>query len=777
MKKIALSLFSLFFLLISVIPIANHSAIAADKAKKVVLIELFTAEWCGPCVDANRKLDKWYEDTLGKEFIYIKEHVDWRGDPLGNPYTVNRSKKYNVEGVPSSYMDGESFYVGDVADSKSRLNRHRALNTNVDIQIEGKIEGSKAKITTTYENAPEGSELNIVLTEDFTYFAGNNGEKFHRFLARDGKVITTKGNASETVEFDIKPEWAKEFLNCTVFIEHKNSISNAQFSLLNNPKPSTSKELVSIIPNEVVYDTVKVDQSLKSAIKLTNAGKIAGKATITPKDSFIEFSETTIAVKPLSQMEIPFYINPTTLKPGKYTSQIDVKTTLYTKTIPVVFTILPKPNLSVSTKTLDFGTMPEGQKDTKSVEIKNTEMGPISVVLQSKAKWIQFSKRNFESNAETIKITCNTKGLESGEYDEEIKVTSDGGNETIQVHVTVIAPKVVVNPDRVDFGKYLVGGNLPLPQTIRLKNEGQDDTEVEIKQKPDFVLLDCKESITLKINQEQPITLSLVPEKLVKVGTYTDNIVFQFKSTKITLEVVVVVEEAPPSLQVQHNDQDVEKIALEIKLGEKKEVDLVTRNVGSGKLEASLSISPATSGVSLSASKLSLLANGKKTITVEIDTSKMEDGTFHFDLQIKSNGGDREIPFEIVVVRDKIMIELRIGSKKATVSGKEVAMDAAPYIKKGSTLVPLRFIGEAFGATIDWQPKIGKGTINITLGENSIMIEIGNTTALVNGRKVTLTVPPEITSGRTFVPLRFISEAFGAEVQWIAETQTIRITY
>ena len=225
------------------------------------------------------------------------------------------------------------------------------------------------------------------------------------------------------------------------------------------------------------------------------------------------------------------------------------------------------------------------------------------------------------------------------------------------------------------------------------------------------------------------------------------------------------------------NEQNVEKIALELKLGEKKEVELVTRNTGSGKLDATVSIRPATPGITVSTSKYSLLANGKKTISVEIDTAKMEDGTFSFDLQIKSNGGDRDIPFEITVVREKIMIELRIGSKKATISGKEVPMDAAPYIKKGSTLVPLRFISEAFGAKIDWQPKMGKGTINITLGENNIMIEIGNTTALVNGKKVTLTVPPEITTGRTFVPLRFISEAFGAEVQWIAETQTIRITY
>ncbi len=775
MKKILIGVFSLFYLLLSVMPFsAIPFAKGAEKAKKLVLIELFTAEWCGPCVDANRKLDKWYEETFGKEFVFIKEHI---GDALSNTYTEKRSGKYDVRSVPSSFMNGESFDIRNESDAQSRMRKHLAIKTDATIQLEGKVVDSKVVVTATYENVPADSELNIVLTEDFTYFVGSNGEKFHRFLVRDGKTIETKENASERVEFNIKPEWAKEFLNCIVFIESKNTILNAQIHNLDNPRMSNTKDLVSVVPNEVIYPSIKVNDSLKSVIKLTNAGKMAGKVTISTKDSFIELSETSFTVNPLSQQEIPFHINPASLSAGNYSGKMEVKTSSYTKVIPVVFSILPKPKLSISTNSLDFGTMSQGTKDTRTVAIKNTEIGPISVVLQSKAKWIQFSKRNFESNAETITVTCNTKGLESGEYEDEIKITSNGGNDTIQVHVTVVAPKVIAQPDSLDFGKYILGGDLPAPQAFLLKNEGQEDADIEVMQTPDFITLDCKKEFSLKIGQEQNITLSLVADKLTKVGTYTDKVTFTFKSSKIELEVTVVVEEAPPTLQVQYNDQNVEKIALEMKLGEKKEVELVSRNIGSGKLDATVSIRPATPGITLSTSKYSLLANGKKTISVKIDTATMEDGTFSFDLQIKSNGGDREIPFEITVVREKIMIELRIGSKKATISGKEVPMDAAPYLKKGSTLVPLRFIGEAFGAKIDWQPKVGKGTINITLCTNNIMIEIGNSTALVNGAKVTLTVPPEITTGRTFVPLRFISEAFGAEVQWIAETQTIKISY
>ncbi|MCK5848275.1 MAG: hypothetical protein KAH01_03665 [Caldisericia bacterium] len=57
-----------------------------------------------------------------------------------------------------------------------------------------------------------------------------------------------------------------------------------------------------------------------------------------------------------------------------------------------------------------------------------------------------------------------------------------------------------------------------------------------------------------------------------------------------------------------------------------------------------------------------------------------------------------------------------------------------------------------------------------------IKLTVGNTTAEVNGEKVTLDVPPTVVNGRTLVPLRFIAESFGAEVAWDGPTRTITLT-
>jgi hypothetical protein len=54
---------------------------------------------------------------------------------------------------------------------------------------------------------------------------------------------------------------------------------------------------------------------------------------------------------------------------------------------------------------------------------------------------------------------------------------------------------------------------------------------------------------------------------------------------------------------------------------------------------------------------------------------------------------------------------------------------------------------------------------------------LGSNIAIVNNKKVVLDVPPEIKNGRTFVPIRFVSENLGAQVEWEASTQTITIKY
>lgn len=117
--------------------------------------------------------------------------------------------------------------------------------------------------------------------------------------------------------------------------------------------------------------------------------------------------------------------------------------------------------------------------------------------------------------------------------------------------------------------------------------------------------------------------------------------------------------------------------------------------------------------------------------------------------------------------RLKNAIVLYIGSSQAMVNNKETQVDSSnsqvkPYVKDSRTLVPVRFISESMGADVAWDASTS--TVTITLGGKVLKLVIGDKTIQVGKEKVLLDVAPEINEGRTFLPLRGISEAVGKKV-------------
>ena len=94
--------------------------------------------------------------------------------------------------------------------------------------------------------------------------------------------------------------------------------------------------------------------------------------------------------------------------------------------------------------------------------------------------------------------------------------------------------------------------------------------------------------------------------------------------------------------------------------------------------------------------------------------------------------------------------------------------DVAPMIHNDRTMVPLRVIFEAFGADVEWDSETQ--TVTASLDTTTIQISIDHSVAYKNGEEIALDAPAILTNGRTLVPLRFISESFGASVYWAPET-------
>ncbi|MDF2647177.1 MAG: copper amine oxidase domain protein [Paenibacillus sp.] len=119
-------------------------------------------------------------------------------------------------------------------------------------------------------------------------------------------------------------------------------------------------------------------------------------------------------------------------------------------------------------------------------------------------------------------------------------------------------------------------------------------------------------------------------------------------------------------------------------------------------------------------------------------------------------------------------IILQLGSTKATVNGRQVLLDVSPEIISGSSMVPLRFIAEALGAKVAWDGNEYK--ITLTLNGDIVELWIGHTDAIVNGAKASLNAPAQIIDDTTMVPVRFVSENLKQHVQYEVSAKRITIT-
>jgi hypothetical protein len=112
------------------------------------------------------------------------------------------------------------------------------------------------------------------------------------------------------------------------------------------------------------------------------------------------------------------------------------------------------------------------------------------------------------------------------------------------------------------------------------------------------------------------------------------------------------------------------------------------------------------------------------------------------------------------------------------VNNEKLTFDAEPFIENDRALVPMRAIFEALGAKIVWDDdtKTVFAIMETESEVNSITVQTGSLSAFVNSNEITLDVPAQIVNDRTFVPLRFVSEALNNSVEWDGSTKTITVT-
>lgn len=186
------------------------------------------------------------------------------------------------------------------------------------------------------------------------------------------------------------------------------------------------------------------------------------------------------------------------------------------------------------------------------------------------------------------------------------------------------------------------------------------------------------------------------------------------------------------------------------------------------------------STVTVNGKPVNVDASGNFTAVVSLAA-----GTNTITIQVTNKAGDTATIKKTVIYgstttpTSKLTIVLKIGDPYMTVNGAKKEIDpgrnTVPVIVKGRTLLPIRALIETMGGSVGWDDNTKKVTIK--LKNTTIVLTINKNQATVNGKAKEMDVAPQIINSRTMVPLRFVTEQLGCQVDWNADTKTVTIRY
>lgn len=124
----------------------------------------------------------------------------------------------------------------------------------------------------------------------------------------------------------------------------------------------------------------------------------------------------------------------------------------------------------------------------------------------------------------------------------------------------------------------------------------------------------------------------------------------------------------------------------------------------------------------------------------------------------------------LMVVICSLGAAVAMAAPAIVVDGQVLKTDQPPINREGVILLPMRAVFEALAAQVQWLPRAGK----IVARRTGYVVElwINTPVAQVNAAPVQLRMPPVLVEGTTYVPLRFVAEAFGGKVRWDGLSQT-----
>lgn len=401
-------------------------------------------------------------------------------------------------------------------------------------------------------------------------------------------------------------------------------------------------------------------------------------------------------------------------------------------------------------------------KDGDAVPGTNTKYVDITSVKDGK---FTFTK-SFDEDTASVKFTFERNGVADKDLTATVKLESPYGE---------------LKELDYDFGSAIVKQGEKVSGTVYYVNT--DGKRTDITDEVEGYFFSCDDNSVIASSNTTTGELTIADN--AKLGSVIKANAF-YNGKTITTSLTVVSDADPGDVKMNRTSYNAgEELGLEFTLlddkGQTKKLDFFPSNIDIRWIDSS--VSDPGFRVNLTDHGASITTKGKLLTSITCDkpcTGKFEI-TFTDDkghaYQVVSDTFTFKDPDAEPEGAEKVVVT--IGSTTMQVDGKNKTIIAPPIVDNGRTYVPLRAISEAFGATVDW--KQATNLITIDRGDTHIVMTPYKLAYTLNDQEKMMDVAPYISTAyaSTMVPVRFIADAFGFDSipEYNADNTTRAVTF
>lgn len=566
----------------------------------------------------------------------------------GNAYFDSKGQQWEADRAYSAenygYIGGDSYATSDPIDW-----------TNEDLLYKSERWG-----LTAYQFDVRNGTYRVILHFAEIYYENENRRSF------DIKL----NNATVLSDYDIYAEaghdvatskaFTVDVANEELYIEFISQIDVAKISAI-EVRSILLEPLLTTSPEQLDFDSTKTTMSLditnqtgeQLSWQLTKEPSVNWIETISPNSGDLN-SNQTVTVEISATRD--------GIAAGNYSTQLSLQAAGENYPVNVKMNVPNYPVLTVTPLSLDF----ESDKNTLTFQVTNDGGSTLNwnAINGTGTDWVSSlvpgSGALTRNESETVTVTVNRDGLSGGEYIGTIQVTSNGGEQTVNVRIVVIEPPVLL----VDPTEILFNGDQNSNIFI-VRNNGGEMLNWYAAENPDQNWIDSVFPYSGVLGKGDSVAVAVnVNRSELEEGNYSGDILISSNGGDRTIQVELIVPSDPPVISLTPSQLDFDST--------KNTLSFEIQNVGGDTLNWEISTDQLQTWIS-SISPLQGMTNkaGISTVTVEVNRLGLQIGEYSGNIFVNSN--DRNVNLIVRMVID----ELELYEQRVNCGSSEIFVDAA----------------------------------------------------------------------------------------------------